>query len=82
MNLMKRYFRSAALVTTLVFTNMISVATCFAQSGDSAGPTDNSGFLTWVPAYGVILLGVGLGVMVVVKSAGRREREKPKTFEE
>lgn len=46
------------------------------EKGPKGGPT------SWIVPYALVLLGITFGLLFVLKSAGRREREKPETYEE
>jgi len=76
-----RWFQRVAVALAVLFAYFSSATTCWAQGN---GPLrEPPGFFTWLPAYGVIFLVVGLGLMFVLKSAQRRDKEKPdKNFEE
>ncbi len=56
-------------------------AMVIAQSTPSRPLTTESGG-AWVMAYMLVLLVVTLGLIVVCKSSGRRERAKPETYTE
>jgi hypothetical protein len=47
-----------------------------------ATPTKGGGAGSWVAAYMFVLLVVTLGLIVVCKSSGRRERAKPEVYAE
>lgn len=44
--------------------------------------TKSAGASKYVASYGVVLLGIGLGLLVVCNSARRRDREKPEKYGE
>ena len=52
-------------------------ATAFA--GEAEGGAE-PGALVWVKSYGLVVLGVALGMMVVCRSTRRRDRAKPETY--
>jgi hypothetical protein len=43
-------------------------------------PEAKPGAGSWMPSYGVVLLGIVLGLLGVCLSSRRREREKPETY--
>jgi hypothetical protein len=51
-----------------------------APGAKGASATESSS--SWVAAYMVVLLVVSLGLMVVCKSSGRRDRAKPEVYAE
>jgi hypothetical protein len=54
-----------------------------AQGAPSAkGPSATESSSSWVAAYMIVLLLVSLGLLVVVKSSGRRDRAKPEVYAE
>lgn len=80
MKSMSRWFRRMVPVVAFLFAYAIQTASCWAQTGPVREPP---GFWKWLPAYGVIFLITGVGLMFLLKSAQRREKEKPeKNFEE
>ena len=44
-----------------------------AEGGEGGG--------SWVPSYGLLLLGIVLGMLGVCLSSRRRDREKPETYD-
>jgi hypothetical protein len=51
-----------------------------APGAKGASATESSS--AWVAAYMIVLLVVSLGLIVVVKSSGRRDRAKPEVYAE
>jgi hypothetical protein len=51
-----------------------------AKDNPGASATESSS--SWVGAYMIVLLVVSLGLIVVVKSSGRRDRAKPEVYAE
>jgi H+/Cl- antiporter ClcA len=49
---------------------------------DTTGKSESSGNSAWVWAYILVILGVALGMLVVCKSSGRRDRAKPEAYGE
>ncbi|MGD0516497.1 MAG: hypothetical protein ABSA26_03095 [Thermoguttaceae bacterium] len=49
---------------------------------DATTPSAVEGGSAWVEAYMVVLLVVSLGLIVVCKSSGRRDRAKPEVYAE
>jgi hypothetical protein len=79
-----RYFRPirrfVQFVLPVVAACMIGQTTALAQaSGSSSG---EAGGGSWVWAYMIVLLAVTLGMIVVCKSSGRRDRAKPEVYAE
>ena len=56
-------------------------AMVLAKDGPGGASTAESGS-SWVVAYMIVLLVVSLGLIVVVKSSGRRDRAKPEVYAE
>ena len=46
----------------------------------AAEAEEKPGAGAWVPSYGLVLLGIGLGVLGVCLTGKRRERDKPETY--
>ena len=55
-------------------------AMVLAKDNPGASATESSS--SWVGAYMIVLLVVSLGLIVVVKSSGRRDRAKPEVYAE
>jgi hypothetical protein len=55
-------------------------AMVLAQATHGVSATESSS--SWVAAYMIVLLVVSLGLIVVVKSSGRRDRAKPEVYAE
>jgi hypothetical protein len=60
---------------------MCGVATASAQ-GIPPKPSAAESGGSWVMAYMLVLLVITLGLIIVLKSSGRRERAKPETYGE
>jgi hypothetical protein len=60
---------------------MSGVALLLAQNTPGKPSVAESGG-SWVMAYMLVLLVICLGMIVIVKSSGRRERAKPETYGE
>ncbi|NQT40743.1 MAG: hypothetical protein HQ581_24830 [Planctomycetes bacterium] len=62
---------------------LATTAAAWAQAKDTAEEGTNAvGVGLYAVCYGVVLLCIGLGVMVVLHSSKRRDRAKPEQFEE
>jgi hypothetical protein len=59
---------------------MGGAAMALAKDTPGASATESSS--AWVAAYMIVLLVVSLGLIVVVKSSGRRDRAKPEAYAE
>ncbi len=73
----RRTVRSACLAVA-VWLGCQAMVLAQAAHGPSATDTSSS----WVMAYMMVLLVVTLGLIVVVKSSGRRDRAKPEVYAE
>jgi hypothetical protein len=47
-----------------------------------AKPADSGGTNQYLASYGIVLLGIGLGLLFVCNSARRRDRAKPEQYGE
>lgn len=79
---MERHFSSIWRIMQLVMLTfaafMAGQVSVFAAGGDSS----STGTGAWVMAYGIVLLVVTLGLIVVCKSSGRRDTSKPAGYQE
>jgi hypothetical protein len=60
---------------------LITHATALAQVATKPGPPRSINSMTYVAAYFLVILGVGLGILFVCRSSNRRERARPEQFE-
>ena len=58
------------------------VAMVLAQQRPPGGASSTESSSAWVMAYMMVVLVVALGLIVVCKSSGRRDRAKPETYGE
>lgn len=56
-------------------------AAAWAQAGDAASKKGGGGG-SYVQCYGLTILGIALGLLLVCNSSKRREREKPEGYED
>jgi hypothetical protein len=67
---------------TLLFLGCLIALSADVLARDTVGKSDSSGNSAWVWAYILVILGVALGMLVVCKSSGRRDRAKPEAYGE
>jgi hypothetical protein len=79
-----RHFQSFIQIMQYVFLTlsawMAGEAMVFAAVAEK--PATQPGGGAWVMGYGLVILLVSLGLIVVFKSSGRRERTKPEVYVE
>lgn len=73
--------RSIHFVFLAVATWLAGEAMVLAKDTPGAAPTAEGGG-AWVWAYMIVLLLLSLGMIVVCKSSGRRDRAKPESYSE
>jgi hypothetical protein len=52
-----------------------------ALAGEAEQKSSKGGASSWVSSYGLVLLGIVLGMLGVCLTSRRREREKPETYD-
>jgi hypothetical protein len=70
------------LQTCLFWACLSSLATDAWARGEGAPEKSTGGASIWVWAYILVILGIALGMLVVCKSSGRRDRAKPEAYGE
>jgi hypothetical protein len=76
----RRTVQSACLSVAAWVGCAASVLAQGAPGAKGASATESSS--AWVAAYMIVILVVSLGLIVVVKSSGRRDRAKPEVYAE
>ncbi|MBN2473421.1 MAG: hypothetical protein JXB62_02340 [Pirellulales bacterium] len=69
--------------------SLTAMAACWAVMGGAAwargGPgqeeSEGGGVTAWTLPYGLVILGIALGMMLVCRSARRRDRAKPEKYD-
>jgi SNF family Na+-dependent transporter len=72
-------------IQVAIFSSLFSITGAAQTLAKDAAPSSSSGGGgggAWVWAYMIVLLFVALGLIVVCKSSGRRERAKPEVYTE
>jgi len=79
MDYLKSICRALKLFLAVCWCSAALHATALAQAAkEEAGDKKGS----WVFSYALVLLGIGLGMLVVLRSSRRRERAKPQQYAE
>jgi len=78
--------RPRSIVRTLRILTFAAVCWIAVQATALAKPPEEDpgagGVWKWMLAYLLVLLGIGLGLLVVLRTSGRRDRAKPEAYGE
>ncbi len=76
MNQLRSIWRKLRLLTAAVACWLAVYGTALAKEAE-----EGEGGGSWVPSYGLLLLGVVLGMLGVCLTSRRRDREKPESYD-
>jgi len=82
MNRLRSVGRRLRFVVVAAALWLAGPAAALAKAAKTAQEETKGGPTSWTFPYFLLLLGVGLGLLVVLRSARRREREKPEQYDE
>lgn len=75
MNLLQSIWRAAKLSAAVAACWLAMFGTVLAKEAKK-----EEGGASWIPSYGLVMLGIVLGMLGVCLTSRRREREKPETY--
>jgi hypothetical protein len=82
MQRIRRIFWTTCLRTALLWGFISTLATTTWAKGEAGDKASETGASVWVLPYIFLILCVALGMLVVCKSSGRRDRAKPEAYHE
>jgi hypothetical protein len=83
--IMKRFWqllRAGCWRTSLLWGCLAAFATDAWAKGEATKDSGDSGSRDWILPYIIVVLCIALGMLVVCKSSGRRDRAKPEAYGE
>ena len=79
---LRRFWRAGRTAVLAMVGWLAVCGVAAAQPGrPTPAPAPSINSMTYVMAYGLVILGVGLGMLFVCRSSNRRERARPEQYE-
>ncbi len=79
MNRLKSIRRAIKFLAAVVLCFATTHGTALAKAAEEKDDGGGSGGM-WVLSYALVLLGIGLGMLIVLRSSRRKDRAKPQQY--